>query len=62
MATQTARSGNGFLLVANPPLFSCLAEQALGEIETLLCLGQLLLEVLNTMFNGLEALRDVGRG
>ncbi len=48
--------------VAYPPLFPCLAEQALGEVETLLCFGQLLLEVLDTMFNCVEALRDVGRG
>ncbi|PYP97124.1 MAG: hypothetical protein DMD38_05470 [Gemmatimonadetes bacterium] len=46
---------------ANPPLFTCLAEQTFGEIETLLCFCQLLLEVLDTMFNCLEPFSDVGR-
>jgi len=48
-------------LAANPPLFPSLAEQTFGEIKSLLCFCQLLLEVLDTTFNGLEALRGVGR-
>src|ERR1700752_672891 len=46
---------------ANPPLFPCLGEEALGEVETLLRFGQLALEVLHTMLNCFEPLRHVGR-
>jgi hypothetical protein len=46
---------------ANPPLVASLAQQALGEIEALLCFRQLLLQFIDTMLDCLEPLRDVDR-
>ena len=46
---------------ANPPLFPCLTEYTLCEIEPLLCFCLLLLEVLETTFKCLEPRSDVGR-
>src|SRR3989442_18890 len=48
-------------LAANPPLFPCLAEQTLCEIEPLLCFCLLLLEALDITFQCLEPCSDVGR-
>src|SRR6266571_6450959 len=48
-------------LTVNPPLFPCLAEQTLREIEPFLCFCQLQLEALEATFNCLEPRCDVGR-
>src|SRR2546422_903481 len=48
-------------LAADPPVFPCLAEYPLCEIETLVCFRELLLEVLDDTFNRLEPGSDVGR-
>ena len=48
-------------LAANPPLFPCLAEQPLREIQTLLCFREFMLEVLDITFDCLEPRSDVGR-
>ncbi|SRR6266404_1182815 len=59
--THASRVASAVPLAANSSLFPSLAEQTLGEIKALLCFRQLLLEVLDTTFNGLEALGGVGR-
>src|SRR6476661_1581326 len=48
-------------LVTNAPIFPRLAEQTLREIEPFLCFCQLLLDVLDTMFECFEPLSDLGR-
>jgi len=61
MAEKAADVDNAVSLAANPPLFPCLAEQTLCEIQPFLCFCQLVLEVLDNTFKGLEPLSDVGR-
>jgi hypothetical protein len=48
-------------LATDAPVFPCLAEQTLCEIEPFLGFCQLLLEVLDTTFNCLEPRSDLGR-
>jgi hypothetical protein len=49
------------MLSTYPPLFPCLAEYTLGEIQTLLCFGKILLEALYGSFQRLEPLRHLRR-
>ena len=46
-------------LATNPPLFPCLAEEPLCEIEPLLCFRLLLLKALDAAFKGVEPRSDV---